>query len=110
MTVSISSGSKLDFSGSGHIAERLGETLHEGAREFNDLIDTSGCLETLVPPQRAPDERQGVGEGGALLAVPRGPARGSGRIGHVLVGEEGDERAEAEQRRRGAADRQVGPV
>lgn len=63
-----------------------------------------------MPPALASDERQRVGERRALLVIPRGLPRRAAWLGHPLVGEEGNQRGQPQQRRGGAADRRRGPL
>jgi len=46
----------------------------------------------------------------ALLVIPRGLPRRAAWLGHPLVGEEGNQRGQPQQRRGGAADRRRGPL
>ncbi|GEM_PF-6671777 len=70
--------------------------LHELAWEFYDIGVASGQRKTLVDPEFAADEGEGIGEGGEGFRIPGGAADRRGCQFRLPVSVEGDEREQAE--------------
>jgi hypothetical protein len=109
-TDSSANRSKLDFSPSRDGAQCLGEAIHDRARDFYHLAGTRGRGKSLVLPQLAPDQGQGIGEGRPVLAVPGGLADEAARSWQLAVDQQRDKGEQPEPDRGRATDRRRRPL
>lgn len=84
--------------------------IEEGAGDSHQFALGGRVVGKAGAPEVAADEGEGVGDGGAVLAVPGGLAHGGAGVGAAPLGEQGDAGEEVEQGGPGAGDGQGRPL
>jgi len=71
--------------------------ISQGAGELSQVACGRGCLKSRVCPQQAPDDSDGVGEGGLAFAVPSSALDEWCALRPLAMSNQGDERKQAEE-------------
>src|SRR5829696_9777230 len=96
--------SPLDFIHSGRIAKHVGQVLYELPRDFYRIGVCGRLAKSRLHPQLLSHQRQSIRESRAGFAVPRSLPDSPHASRHSLVGEQGNDREQPQQRRCGPSD------
>jgi hypothetical protein len=97
----------LDFIHSGSIAKRFGQVRYEPPRDFYRIGVRGRPAKSRMRPQLLSHQRQSIRESRVGFEVPRRSPEDPHALHHSLVGKQGYEREQPQQRRCGPSDCQI---